>query len=62
MQLIDENSIICQEEKKKGNFIRAKFRAIIQETDSQKALRTVPAVSVQGTVIHIFETKDRASK
>lgn len=62
MQLVDENSIIYQEEKKKGNFMHAKLRAIIREADSPKALRTVPAVRVQGTVIHIFETKDRASE
>lgn len=62
MQLVDENSIIKKKKKKRGNFMHAKLRTIIQEADSPKALRTVPAVRVQGTVIHIFETKDRASE
>ena len=46
----------------KGNFIWAKLRIITQKADSREALRTVPLLEVEGTVIYIFETKDHTSK
>ena len=39
------------------NLIRANLRIITQETVFQKALRTVPPVKGQSTVIQVFETK-----
>ena len=48
--LVDEK-LISQSKKEMENFIQAKFEDYSQERAPQKALRTVPPVRSQGTVI-----------
>ena len=49
-----DEKINSQSKKERENFIRANLRIITWETVSQKALRTVPPVRDQNTVIYKF--------
>ena len=57
---MDEN-VICQSKKELENFMRAKFENYNPGRASQKALRPVPQVRNQVTVIKIFETEGYTS-